>query len=101
MALVYKSKLRVNKISVELNAFVDDFLGHTCEGIVASLRGVDKVQKLTIQKDKDEIKITVNGKEIPLTPFPNDIIRNTLMGLISSLKDVERVDSFDIEVEIK
>ncbi|MBM3148844.1 MAG: hypothetical protein FJ008_05000 [Chloroflexi bacterium] len=101
MALVYKSKLRVNKTSVELNAFVDDFLGRTCEGIVSSLRGVDKVQKLTIRKDKDEIKITVNGKEIPLTPFPNDIIRNTLTALVSSLKDVERVDSFDIEVEVK
>jgi hypothetical protein len=101
MALVYKSKLRVNKISVELNAFVDDFLGRTCEGIVSSLRGVDKVQKLKIQKDKDKIKITVNGKEIPLTPFPNDIIRNTLTALVSSLKEVERVDSFDIEAEVK
>lgn len=101
MALVYKSKLRVNKISVELNAFVDDFLGRTCEGIVSSLRGVDKVQKLTIQKDKDKIKITVNRKEIPLTPFPNDIIRNTLTALVSSLKEVERVDSFDIEAEVK
>jgi len=101
MALVYKSKLRVNKVTVELNAFVDDFLGRTCEGIVSSLRGVDKVQKLTIRKDKDEVKITVNGEEIPLTPFPNDIIRNTLTALVSSLKDVERVDSFDIEVEVK
>jgi len=80
---------------------VDDFLGRTCEGIVSSLRGVDKVQKLTIRKDKDEVKITVNGEEIPLTPFPNDIIRNTLTALVCSLKDVERVDSFDIEVEVK
>ncbi|MBM3183360.1 MAG: hypothetical protein FJZ83_04920 [Chloroflexi bacterium] len=101
MALVYKSKLRVNKVTVELNAFVDDFLGRTCEGIVSSLRGVDKVQKLTICKDKDEVKITVNGEEIPLTPFPNDIIRNTLTALVCSLKDVERVDSFNIEVEVK
>jgi len=101
MALIYKSKLRVNKVTVEMNAFVEDFLARICAGMVTSLRGVDKVEKLTVRKDKDEIKITVNGKEIALTPFPNDIIRNTLTALVSSLKEVERVDSLDIEVEVK
>lgn len=101
MGLVYKSKMKVDKVTVELNDFVEDFVAHTCEGMVHALRGVDKVDKVSIRKNKDDIKISVNGEEIPLTPFPNDIIRNTLTAMVCSLKGIERVDSFDIEVEVK
>ena len=101
MGLIYKSKMKVDKVSVEMNEFVEDFVAHTCEGMVHALRDVDRLDKLSIRKNKDDIKISVNGKEIPLTPFPNDIIRNTLTALVCSLKGIESVDSFDIEVEVK
>ena len=101
MGLIYKSKVKVDKVSVEMNAFVEDFVARTCEGMVHALKGVDKVDKLSIRKNKDNMKISVNGNEIPLTPFPNDIIRNTLTALVCSLKGIERVDSFDIEVDVK
>ena len=99
MSVSFKAKLRVNKITVELNAFVEDFLAHTVAGMASSLRGVDKIQNLDIRQEKGEVKIKVNGEEIPLTPFPNDIICNTLTAVISSLKDVEeKIDSWDITV---
>jgi hypothetical protein len=101
MGLIYKSKVKVDKVSVEMNNFVEDFIARTCEGMVHALKGVDKVDELSIRKNKDDMKISVNGNEIPLTPFPNDIIRNTLTALVCSLKGIERVDSFDIEVEVK
>ena len=101
MGLIYKSKMKVDKVSVEMNEFVEDFVARTCEGMVHALRGVDKVNKVFINKNKDEIKVAVNGEDIPLTGFPNDIIRNTLTALVCSLKDIERVDSFEIEVEAK
>ncbi len=101
MGSIYKSKMKVDKVSVEMNEFVEDFVANTCEGMVHALRGVEGVDKLSIRKNKDDIKISVNGKEIPLTPFPNDIIRNTLTALVCSLKGIESADNFDIEVEVK
>jgi len=101
MGLVYKSKMKVDKVSVEMNEFVEAFVAHTCEGMVHALRGVERVDKLSIRKNEADIKISVNGKEVPLTPFPNDIIRNTLAALACSLKGIESADSFDIEVEVK
>jgi len=101
MGLIYKSKMKVDKVSVEMNEFVEDFVAHTCEGMVHALRGVDRVDRVSIRKSKEDVKISVNGEDIPLTGFPNDIIRNTLTALVCSLKDIERVDSFEIEVEVK
>ena len=101
MGLIYKSKMKVDKVSVEMNEFVEDFVARTCEGMVHALRGVDRVNRVSIRKSKEDIKISVNGEDIPLTGFPNDIIRNTLTALVCSLKDIERVDSFEIEVEAK
>jgi len=93
--------MKVDKISVEMNEFVEDFVARTCEGMVHALRGVDKVDKLSISKNKDDIKISVNGEEIPVTLFPSEIIRNTLSAMVCSLKGIEHADSFDIEVEVK
>lgn len=99
MAGSLKAKLKVNKISIELNPFIEEFLSRITVGIAASLRGVEEVQSLEIRQEKGSVTITVNGNEIPITPFPNDIICNTLIGLVSSLRGVEAIDSFDISVK--
>jgi len=101
MSITPKAKLRVNKISMEMHQFVEEFLARTAVGIVATLKGAENVQSLEIHQVKGNVKITVNGNEIPLTPFPNDIICNTLTGLVSSLKDVGDIGSFDISVEVQ
>ena len=100
MNIVPKAKLRVNKISMELNPFVEEFLSRTVIGMVTPLRGVENIQRLEIHQDKSNVKITVNGNEITLTEFPKDIITNTLRGLVSSLKEVENIDNLDIIVEV-
>ena len=98
MSGIPKAKLRVNKISIDMNPFVEEFVARTAVGMVTPLRGAENIQNLEIHQQKGDVKITINGNELPLTPFPNDIISNTLIGLVSSLKDIDIIDSIEISV---
>lgn len=100
MSIIPKAKLRVNKISIEMNPFVEEFLARTVVGMVTPLRDAENMQTLEIHQERGNVKITVNGNELPLTPFPNDIISNTLVALVSSLKDVDDIDNLDISVTV-
>lgn len=95
-----KAALKVNRISIDMNPFVEEFLARTVVGAITSLQGVEDIKKLEIHQKKGNVEITVNGKEIPLTPFPNDIISSTLVGMVSALKGVEDTDSIDMSVEV-
>jgi len=96
----FKATLKVNKITVEMNPFVEEFLARTSVGAVSSLRGTEDIKSLEIHQDKGNVKITVDGKDIPLTPFPNEIISSTLVGLVSPLKGISKIDSLDISVTV-
>ena len=101
MDRICQTQLWVNKKSIPMNRFVEEFLSHTVIGAVTSLKGAENIQKLEIHQKKGDIQITVNGTEIPLTPFPNDIISNTLVGMVSSLKDIGKIESIDISIEVQ
>ena len=94
-----KTKLWVNKVSIELNEFTDEFLAQITVGAVTTLKGVDYIRKVEIGLDRGDVSITVNGEEVTLTPFPNDVIANTLTGMVSTLKGIEKIDNMDITVE--
>lgn len=47
-----RAELKVNGLEIELNNFIQDFLGRAVIGMVGSLRGVDKVQNLTLSVSK-------------------------------------------------
>jgi hypothetical protein len=93
------AELTVNKKSVELNPFVEEFLTRTVVGAVSSLKGVENIQNLELYLEQGDVKLIVNGSELPLTPFPKDIIANTIIGLVSSLKGVGKIDSLKINVK--
>jgi len=95
-----KATLRVNKISIDMNPFVEEFLARTTVGAIASLEGTEKMQSLEFHQEKGDVKIIANGNELRLTPFPSDIISNTLTALVSSLKDVDDINSLDISVKV-
>jgi hypothetical protein len=97
----FKAKLEVNKISTEMNAFVEELLARTALGIVASLKGPGEVQTLELRQERGNVEITVNGRNVPLTPFPNDIICSTLTGLVSSLKGVDDIESMVIRIDLQ
>jgi len=90
------TELEVNKVSVELNAFAEQFLARTIVGAVSSLKGTENIRELELSLAQGDVKLIVNGTELPLTPFPKEILTGTIIGLVSSLKGVGKIDSLKI-----
>jgi hypothetical protein len=95
-----RAELVVNKVSIKLNPFAEEFLARTVIGAVSSLKGAEDIQGLELYLQKGDAKLVVNGDELPLTPFPKDIITNTIIALVSSLKGVGKIDSLRINVKV-
>jgi hypothetical protein len=93
------AELVVNRVSVELNPFVEEFLTRTVVGAVSSLKGAGNIRNLELHLEQGDVKLVVNGNELPVTPFPRNIINNTITGLVSSLKGVHKIDSLKITVK--
>ena len=93
-----KAELVVNKASIKLNPFAEQFLARTVVGAVSSLKGTENVRDTELCLNKGDVKLIVNGNELPLTPFPKEILTNTITGLVSSLKGVGKIDSLKITV---
>lgn len=96
----YKTKLLVNKKSVELNPFIEEYLARISVGIVTSLKGIDYVRSIEIHHEHDDVSVEVNGEPVSLTPFPVKIIANTLLGLVSALKGIDELKSLHVSVEV-
>ncbi|MGB5925978.1 MAG: hypothetical protein WBH01_07825 [Dehalococcoidia bacterium] len=94
-----KAELELNKVSIKLNPFAEQFLTRTVVGAVSSLRGTENIRGLELYLERGDVKLIVNGNELPLTPFPKEIITNTITGLVSSLKGVGKIDSLKIKVK--
>jgi hypothetical protein len=94
-----KAELVVNKASIKLNPFAEQFLTRTVVGAVSSLKGVANIRGLELYLEQGDVKLVVNGNELPLTPFPKEIFTNTITGLVSSLKGVGKIDSLKITVK--
>ncbi|UCD85736.1 MAG: hypothetical protein JSU92_05960 [Deltaproteobacteria bacterium] len=101
MAESFKVSLEVNKRSIELNPFVEEFLARITVGAASSLKGVEKIKNLEVHQERGNVTVKVDGKEVPLAAFPNDIISSTLTGLVTPLKGVDKVESLDIKVEVE
>jgi len=93
------AELVVNKVSIKLNPFAEQFLARTVVGAVSSLKGTENIRGLELYLEQGDAKLVVNGNELPLTPFPKEIFTNTITGLVSSLKGVGKIDSLKITVK--
>jgi len=98
MSESYAAKLLVNKVSVDINEFIREFLSRVVIGMVTSLKGVEKVNDVRIHIEDDNVDVEVNGQEISLNPFTNDAIAGTVTGLVATLNGVENIDNLDISV---
>jgi hypothetical protein len=94
-----EAKLAVNKVSIKLNPFAEQFLARTVVGAISSLKGAENIRAMELYLARGDVKLVVNGNELPLTPFPKEIITNTMTGLVSSLKGVGKIDSLKITVK--
>jgi hypothetical protein len=97
---IVKSALWVNGVPIDLNAFVEEFLGRTVVGAVSCLRGAENLKGLELRLSQNELIITVNNAEISLTQFPKEVITATIVALVSSLKGVDKIDSLKITAEV-
>jgi len=93
------AQLAVNKVSIKLNPFVEEFAARTVVGAVSSLKGTENIRDAELDLGQGDVKLIVNGNEISLTPFPKAIITNTIIGLVSSLKGVGKIDTLKIAVK--
>jgi hypothetical protein len=94
-----RAELEVNNVSVELNAFAEQFFARTVVGAVSSLKGTEDIRELELYLAQGDVRIVVNGNELPLTPFPKEILTNTIIGSVSSLKGVGKIDSLKISIK--
>jgi hypothetical protein len=94
-----RAGLAVNKVSIKLNPFAEQFLAGTVVGAVSSLKGTEDIQDLELHMERGDVKLVVNGNEVPLTQFPKEVLTNTIIGLVSSLKGVDGIDSLKINVK--
>ena len=94
-----RTELAVDKVSIKLNPFAQQFLTRTVVGAVSSLKGAENIRDLELYLERGDVKLVVNGNDLPLTPFPKEIFTNTITGLVSSLKGVGKIDSLKINVK--
>jgi len=94
-----KAELAVNKASIKLNPFAEQFLACTAAGAVSSLKGAGNIRDMELHLKGGDVKLVINGNDVPLTPFPEEIITNTMTGLVSSLKGVGKIDTMRITVK--
>jgi hypothetical protein len=94
-----RAELVVNKVSVKLNPFAEQFLARTVVGAVSSLKGTENIRDLELYLERGDVKLIFNMDELPLTPFPEEILTNTITGMVSSLKGVGKIDSLKITVK--
>ena len=99
MAKNIEAKLVVNKVSIKLNTFAQQFLARTVVGAVSSLKGAENIQAMELYLTRGDVKLIVNANELSLTLFPKEILTNTITGLVSSLKGVGKIDSLKINVK--
>ena len=95
-----KVSLTVNGATIKLDSFVESYVYHVADGIVASLKdtGAYKNLLLTIESSGD-VKLVFNGKDNPLNFFATEIVRNTLSGMVSNLKGVEgKVKTLELSI---
>jgi len=96
-----RAELAVNKVSIKLNPFAEQFLTRTVVGAISSLKGAQNIRDMELYLERSDVKLIVNGNELPLTSFPKEILTNTITGLVSSLKGVSKIDSLKITVKAR
>ena len=101
MKSTFGAKLWVNKLSIQMDSFTEEFLARTVTGAVSSLKGADNIKDLDLHLEEGDVRIIVNGNELPLSHFPMEIITNVLLGLVSSLKGVDKIEVLKISVRIQ
>jgi hypothetical protein len=88
--------LNVNDSPIEMDYFVQGFIGHTVYGMVSSLEGMNEIGNIEIETNGNDANICVNGNPVTLNDFAATIVSSTVRGMVSSLKGVENAEKIQI-----
>jgi hypothetical protein len=91
-----------NEIEAPLTAFIGNFLGNVCLGIVDSLKTPRPVGSLKFEIEGDVVRLEINGAPVSLDMsqgFSKIIIRDTIRGMIRHLKLADPKGAIRITVE--
>ncbi len=88
--------LCVNDAPIELNDFVQKYIGRVVDGIITSLRGTAEIERIELAIDEDRVSIVRNNDAVPLNPFATRIIRSTILGMVSALKGVSSIKKMQV-----
>lgn len=88
----FKTDLMVNDHVIELNNFVQNYIGAVLYGIISVLDAIPGEVVLVMDSMRD-VEIYVDNKEVEIRKrFVKDIVGSTVRGLISPLKGVFLLD---------
>ena len=91
--------LSVNDVPINLDYFVQEYLGCVVGGILASLKDTGEIRSLELSIDNEgQVAINLNGADVPLSYFPNEIIKSTILGMVSTLKGVGEVNRLEMTI---
>jgi hypothetical protein len=91
--------LSVNDAPIELNNFVQKYIGHVVSAILTSLRGTAEIQGIELTMEGDRVSILLNNETVSLNPFATRIIRSTILGMVSALKGVSMIEKMQVIIK--
>ena len=80
--------LSVNGNPISTDYFVAAFIDHTVSGMIESLEGTGKLERLTLSIDGEKVTINLNGANVQVNAFASKIIKSTIGGILAPLKGV-------------
>lgn len=89
--------------TIELNPFVEGYLGNIVKGISASLRGTDGARRLEFHLEDEKVIFLADGKEIQLDlgkGFAKELVADTIETIIKHLKEADKAEKIRICVDL-
>jgi len=92
------AELVVNYTPVNLEEFVQQFIGNVVVALVDTLKDTGKAGNIKLSINGDDVNITADDNTIEMKTFVADFVKNAVIGMVSSLKGVDQIDSLEINI---
>jgi len=95
-----KVKAHIGDRQIDLNEFVETYIGNVFTGVANSLRGVKLVRRLEFTVDNGNVAITADGDPVDLNGFAAQIVNDTVNAALKHLKGLTPADLVRIVIEL-
>ncbi len=94
-----KAQAFVKDRKIDLNPFVEQYVGNVFSGVAASLRGVHLPKRLEFAVEGNRVTITADNVPIELAGFAELIVADTVNAALKHLKGLSPGDPVRIIIE--